>query len=325
MPENQELSAQEKPISNVRTSAINVVSTCITSGSIATILYPIDRAIYVCSLPNARRSFFSVANFYSHTAGFQGFHGVVPVVAAKLITGSTYFITQSELQKRLYPSLRATLGHEFPTQLCIGSFAGAIDGIVKNPFNLTRAQFYKVNDERTRQTLPPLPFRSIAHNIWRQHGMRAFYKGVVATCTRDMIFGMVYEPGRQFLYQSIYRPERFAGHSEAVRFVCDSAGAGSAITVSSIFNYARNEQQAGDMKPNIPQITIRKAVAKLFTETAKHPGNVIKKLGFFRQQTNIGVGTVRASLQMALMQFGSERVKHAVTGLSDLVVPQKKL
>lgn len=76
----------------------------------------------------------------------------------------------------------------------MGIAAGAINGMVLNQLATVK---YHVWNTRTMQN-----FWSAAHSMAKAGGLPAFTRGIWATGSRDVVFGLCYEVGRTYLRKS---------------------------------------------------------------------------------------------------------------------------
>ncbi|KAI0820247.1 mitochondrial carrier [Trametes gibbosa] len=88
--------------------------------------------------------------------------------------------------------LQAQLGHEHTTPtLTQINLAGAGSGIISSLIT-TPAELVKIHQQslvRTSNSIALLRDRDVIIHIWRNHGLRGFYRGITATALRDVGYG----------------------------------------------------------------------------------------------------------------------------------------
>jgi hypothetical protein len=275
----------------------------LTAGTLcAALFHPWDRALFL-AIDN-KRIFCTPANFTTPL------HGIWQSISYKPFLNSIYYFAQGELQESLYPYLRHTQQwSEWSARCTVGFFAGGIEGVVKNPLSAIKANTWKNGKQGS--------FLQSVRSMWLRGGWKPFMNGAPAGMSRDVIFGMTYEPVRKNMRHLFSNYSE--NHSTAVSFVSDSSAAGFATIVCSPFNYARIMQYR--TAPGEKPPTILESVSAIAKETLSQP-KLLGKFSFFQRSLCIGWGTARVGVGMATGQMVADQVKKALRNIDSDTTPK---
>eukprot|EP00658_Telonema_sp_P-2_P048286 TRINITY_DN36733_c0_g1_i1.p1 TRINITY_DN36733_c0_g1~~TRINITY_DN36733_c0_g1_i1.p1 ORF type:complete len:405 (+),score=56.81 TRINITY_DN36733_c0_g1_i1:71-1216(+) len=236
---------------------IGVVSGCV----VTCLLNPWDRALFL-SVAH-RRPFLNRANF---ERPYQGIW-------------QTFF--QRSLSSGLYFALEDNMRLVFSSNLLAGISAGVVCGSVLSPLALMKYQLWGHPDE-SRSI--PRQFRS---NL-RHGGPAVFFRGLPATCIRDMLFGAVFTSLRNMKSEP----------GEKTSFLLNCVAAALATTVSSPFNFFRNIQFA--VTPSKKGKTMREIGIKLLREI-QGKQSTWEGAAHLQSKLRIGWGTGRVAIGMGMV------------------------
>lgn len=262
---------------------IEVLSGLMSGLWIAGLFSPIDRALYLSTTHH--RSFLVLENF---TAPF---HGLNQALFQRIISGGTYFLLQSNMQRLLYPVFYGQLGFSHSmTQSFIGMAAGLLNGLLLSPLAAVKYQTW--GNERAT-------FLQSAKHMYLQGGYKPFIKGMRATMTRDIIFGAVYEYVRSSLCAQCLL--NIGGQSLGIKkLAIDLIAAIGATIFSAPFNYVRNRKFSTppDQKP----LNTLQTWKDLWRRSGRKGTNFIQRLPHFQRALGLGWGSARVALAMAFGQ-----------------------
>jgi hypothetical protein len=303
MNSGSRLASEEKPPQQSATlsllpviyAASSVLTGIITTG----IFNPIDRALYLAVVE--KRSFLNAANFQAP------YQGCFQAMLQKCIFGSLYYISQDALKTTLHPYLVNQLKTpEVFANLSLGLLAGSLNGILSNPMSAVK---YTTWGDDNRKYLPT------AKEMWKTNRFKPFIRGTRATVYREMAFGSVYEIFRNQLRSQFIAPETAqTTHTSGVLtigFACNTLSAVFATVAASPFNYARNMQYKVPLQTTAP--TVKTILSTAYKEASKERKTVIGKANFFATKFQIGWGTARAGVGMAVGQILFDETKRALT------------
>ena len=234
-----------------------VVSGCVVTCA----LNPWDRALFLSVLH--RRPFLSAKNW---SRPYQG-------------VGQT--LIQRALSSGLYFPLEDRMTVVFEDNTVAGLAAGVLCGVILSPPALLKYQLWG-HPDHTRSIL-----RQASSN-WRHGGISVFFRGMPASCARDMVFGGVFatlrklntEPGQQ------------------TSFLGNAIAAAVATTFSSPFNFFRNIQFS--VTPSSQAVTMRQCYNQLVDET-RQKKTLASQLKFLQERLRIGWGTARVAVGMGMV------------------------
>ena len=122
--------------------------------------------------------------------------------------------------------MRTVFGHH---DTLAGMAAGTVNGALMSPLALLKYQLWGHPDQNRSL------WRQACSNYNSHGGLRTFFRGLPATCLRDMVFGATFSTLRQ------RDPESAIGGSI---FVTNTIAAAVATVISGPFNFFRNIQFA---------------------------------------------------------------------------------
>ena len=262
---------------------LTVASGVLTGLTNGTLFHPWDRALYL-AMSNTRPFFYDWKQRRVINENFtEPYHGFLQTLANRTIANGVYFIAQRELTSFAYPYLRQNLHwSESTSQLSIGLMVGSITGFAMGGL-------YSIKYE-TWNNLGST-FLSSARAMWSQGGIRPFMRGIPATIYRDGTFGTLYEMLRHL------SPKDERGNINS--FLPNALAAGVATIVASPLNYVRSIQYKTPAHTKPP--TTSKVLKDVFKESTDRAG-LLPKLGFFHQRFQVGWGTARVAVGMAVGQ-----------------------
>jgi hypothetical protein len=301
---------------NINTNVLaGLVSGIIQAG----LLNPWDRALYLSVKEN--RKFLTKSNFLSPYQGFM------QVICQKSISGGLYFTLQSQLDELFTFVLKHNQKQEKKNStfyhLLLGSSAGVLNGIILNQLAVIK---YTTWNSPARQA----SFVKSIKDVYKQGGIKGFFKGIEATGVRDMVFGITYEVLRGSMRKAVvkyghYRKEgdleddrmviQKQARSFALLFFCDFCGAAVATVLSGPFNFVRNMKYA---TPNNEKPPTQREVFRQLWKEAKEYGTKMKMnkgLGiasYMQQRFRIGWGTARVGVGMGIGQWIFDYVKKMI-------------
>ena len=255
----------------------------LATGITTTGLYnPWDRAIYL-SVKNQ-------TSFLKELFSGNPYHGFSQAVVQRTFSGMLYFAFAGQIRSTLdgYP-LTQNLSPE-QKNFIIGTSAGVLNGFILNQLSVVK--YHTWGNENRR-------FIHSSREIITKGGVKTLFKGVGATITRDVTFGIVYEVLR-FKCMRL----NLIANDEANQLFCNLTGAGLATVVSGPFNFARNIKYS--IPPGVkPPSTFHCVYQLLFVNAFKTPN----PLSYLQARMRIGWGTARVAVGMATAQFLFDYVK----------------
>jgi len=269
----------------VRNSAIaGLLSGIIQAG----VYNPWDRALYLSVKNNV-----SFLNFNNWT---HPWHGFAQAVVQRTISGGLYFVLQDQAKLFLEPRFNFS---QTTNQFFVGVTAGILNGVILN--QIATIKYHSWAKEGTT-------FWQAARHMHRDGGFSPFFKGVAVTGGRDMIFGVVYETSRSFLFQKLVQwnsKDNRRSRSD-IYFVSNMIAASFATASSGPLNYVRVIIYSTPPSEKPPGMI--KALADLGHSTKMQPG-FKNKISFLQQRLRIGWGTARVGVGMATGQHLYEYMK----------------
>lgn len=231
----------------------------------AVVFNPYDRALYLAVKHD--RPFLSRAHFS------RPFHGFEQAIVQRALSAGLYFPLEDQFRDRL-----RRMGTD--SGMAAGMCAGAVNGALLN--GLATVKFEMWGAERAR-------LLDTAKRMLRVGSFRPFLKGMGATVTRDMVFGMVFGATRSHMKDmNIDRNQ-----SRLELFAVDALAAGGATVFSSPFNFVRNIKYATP-----PHKTPRSSYYILQKLWDKRPRSLSKQYAYFQNRLMFGWGTLRVALGM---------------------------
>lgn len=273
---------------------INLVSGVFTGTFCTGLMSPWDRALYL-AVKNQRKFLLS-ANF---TKPYQG---LSQAMMQRALFGGVYYVAQGQIRHDFYPYLRDELKLNDPTaNFAVGVAAGSINGVMTN--STATIKYHCWNHEN-------LNFYTAAKEMWSTGGLPPFIKGTRATVTRDIVFGTTYEVLRHLLQSVGQKKSDEQTPPQILQFVSNGVAAATANVTSSPFNFARSMQYA--TPPSQAPLSIVKILKNIWQESGKERGNLCR-LSFFQHRFQVGWGTARVAVGMALGQKVFDMAREAVT------------
>jgi len=155
-----------------------VISGLISGITQAGLLNPWDRALYLSVTD--KRSFLHKLNF---TAPYQGF---TQTIFQKTISGGLYFTLQSAIDDFLTSKYYSDPSQKgFFYHILLGSSAGVLNGIILNQLSIIKYHAWSKGEG--------VSFIQSSKDLYVNGGVYPFFRGMLATGIRDMIFGISYE------------------------------------------------------------------------------------------------------------------------------------
>lgn len=258
---------QKEELSSVGPAAI--------SGAIQAVLFnPVDRALYL--RVHHRRAFFHPENW---THPFQGFGNAA---LYRTISAGSYWFWQDHSRYQLshyFPDLET---HPAFKQFLVGVMAGAANAMALNQLQIIKFHTWARNSE----------FSSTAIQMYKDAGMRIFFRGVTVSISRDVAFGIAYEMLRM--------PHRTKQYGERVEFAGNCFAATVASIGSAPFNYCRTIVY-GSPASSCP-LPSYQLLFLLSRETTNQHG-WMNRFHYLNSRLNVGWGSVRVGVGMAVGQW----------------------
>ena len=265
----------------LKRTQIDFFSSIICGSVQAGLFNPIDRALYLSVV--GRKHFLHKSNWTSP------FHGFTQSVFHRIISGGFYFFLQATIRDMITPVLSSYNCSESTVNFYIGLLSGGINGAVLN--QLATVKYHCWGKEGMR-------FSCAVKEMWRFGGYSPFFKGITDTINRDAVNGIFYELLRNILRKKLIRNSKDENVKTKI-FFCNMSSAALATAASSPFNYARNIKFA--THPGITPLTTFQCLKQLARETKQEVGSY-QKINFLQQRLNIGWGTARVGVGMAIGQ-----------------------
>ena len=287
----------------------------VLSGAVQSVLFnPVDRALYL--RVHNRRSFLHASNWSSP---FQGFSNAATY---RTLCAASYLFWQDT--SKVYGMKHYSAFCEdnpLTVQLSVGLVSGTFNGVCLNQLQNVKYRMWTDGEGS---------FRSVCRQMYRDAGIRVFFRGIKVCIARDALFGVVYETLRKappiVLDRLKIRPATMdTGSSSTVvqtqratavlaskdlswdEFFFNLLAAVAASTISAPLNYCRNIIYGAPAK-GCPLRT---------TQLLTYLGKVTIRERSWRcrwrylnAKLNIGWGSLRVGLGMAVGQylFGEAKV-----------------
>jgi len=252
---------------------VDVYASLVVGATQACIFNPWDRALYL-SVKNGV-PFLNKANWVHP---FQGF---AQAAVHRTLSGGLYFCLQGVVEDMF--AARDVV----PSRFVVGALAGALNGAALNPLSVVKYHCWGKEGAS---------FVSSAVHLMKTGGISGFNMGIVATTTRDTIFGCVYESSRKAL-------RGMAPDQGVWRLVSDMNAAAFATACSSPVNYARNMKYAAlaDGTPLPSVATSLRGLVENTRLTAKEKGFGASAV-FVQRRLQLGWGTARVGIGIGFGQ-----------------------
>lgn len=260
------------------------------SGSAQAVLFnPIDRALFL-RVHNRRPSLFCWENF-KHP--FQGFGNAA---LYRTVSSGTYLYYQ-DIFRRRWIQFRPALEQESPTKLnlLVGLSAGCANAALLNPLQLIKYHMWSADD-------PNAKFFGVARKLMEHGGASILVRGIGVSICRDVCFGVTYECARL--------PQVTRDRHESVRFAVNTAAASLASAMSAPFNYCRNMIYGAPIV-SCP-LRMRLLIEFLLRETWNDTGGFRSRMNHLNARLNVGWGSLRVGIGMAVGQLVFARCKDFV-------------
>ncbi|ESS64913.1 mitochondrial carrier domain-containing protein [Trypanosoma cruzi] len=166
------------------------------SGAAQAILFnPFDRALYV-RVKFRRQHFLDRRNFG------QPFQGFMNAAVYRTLVGASYMFWQDSarifIESKTPEYFHASQSPKLNAFL-IGAIAGSVNGAVLNGMQVVKYRTWNVDGN--------VSFLRVALEVYKESGVRIFFRGIGTTALRDCIFGIVYEMFRRStLIKDVFDP-----------------------------------------------------------------------------------------------------------------------
>lgn len=271
----------------------NVLGSLASGAVTGVAFHPWDKALNLATVEHRR--FFDPRNF------MHPWQGVGQTLFQRTFLGATYFGFQGWMKEKFYPVLREQVGlGETSAQFGVGMATGVGYALSNNWASAIKYNMWGRPDATT--------FTKTASEMWQKGGHKPFVTGTKATVVRDIKFGAVYEPLRQYLRKKFAElcPDAKPG---AVHFVADMFAATPASVLSGPANYVRNKQYHEALKDSPPGVMdVLKKVADEARELSAKD-----RIRFFGNRFKVGAGTARLVVGMAAGQYVFDKFKDVLT------------
>lgn len=211
------------------------------------------------------------------------YHGVTQTLVQRSLSTGLYFPLEDIFIHLLSSRMKDFSLTDNRVHILSGNFAGLINGLFLNPLSYIKYQCWGRNNAS---------FFNQATQMYLNGGPTVFFRGTVATCFRDAIFGASYA----FLRNFQFYPASASVSSDKSIFQ-DMAAAGIGTILSSPLNYIRNIQFHRHSAKQCP--TMRIVILKLGFELYREK-TYFKRLKMLQHRFRIGWGTLRVAVGMGL-------------------------
>lgn len=263
------------------------VSSLITGVISTGVFNPIDRGLYLAV--TEKRPFLSRKNFISP------YQGAWQAMVQKCTVGNTYYIVQNELEAQLRPYMLTHMkANELAINISTGLISGTVNAIINNPANTIKYQTWNGDKQKYFKTV---------HSLWLANGLKSFSRGTNPTIYRDAVFGVVYEVSRQYLHSQIDSVTKIQAPQNSLiswGFACNALSGMFATLIASPFNYARNMQLK--VQPSEKAPSTYESLNALYKEAKLKNSSYLERAGFFANKCQLGWGTARSGVGMAVGQ-----------------------
>jgi len=272
---------------------------CTQRAIISALFNPIDRALYLSVINH--RPFLRKINFVHPYQGFM------QSAVQRVISGGLYFFLQGEISSHVLTSFELT---DIQRSIALGTLAGSLNGMILNQLAAVKYYAWTKGDYALRQA---------TREMFREGGIRPFFKGIFMTTYRDVVFGISYELlrtwNREFLANVLGRRYNESAvdvisinlHGKGLLFVCNFVAALFATVFSAPFNYARNIEYGSSAQNRSPGFF---RIMKSLSEEAKKESKIFwKRAVFVGRSFRLGWGSARVGVGMAIGQYFFEVVR----------------
>ena len=277
----QEVKQNKSQYGVIDALGVNFFAGLVTGTFSAGAFNPWDRALYL--------SVKHRTPFLKELFSGNPYHGFSQAVVQRIFSGMVYFAAASQI--RTMAEDAKLFKSENSLNFFVGTTAGAFNGFILNQMSVVKYYTWGKEDRR---------FLASTLHIINRGGFKVLFKGVNATITRDIVFGIVYEVAR-----SSFRKMGSNEKSESIVLVSNLSAAALATVASGPFNFARNIKYATPVSKKPPS-TFHCIYNMLFLESLKTD----KPLSYLQERMRIGWGTARVAVAMATSQWLFDFVKH---------------
>lgn len=195
--------------------------------------------------------------------------------------------------------------------LGVGLFAGTLSGFLLNGFSLVKYQMWARGEVSGARSPPGV--MTFAWQMFREGGSKMFVRGLRTTVIRDAVFGITYEVLR---YTPRHQKEQESFGEKILR---DTVAGSVGSAVSSPINYVRGLEYAAPVSSSPAGRLF--LVRQLVTEsrgavTPEAYGSVAHRAlcrwRFLNERLNIGWGSLRVGVGMAVGQLAFRQISKAV-------------
>jgi len=246
----------------------------------AGVFHPWDRALYLSVKNNV--PFLQKQNFVNPMAG------VFQTLFQRGMSVGLYFPLEDVFDALLRDALvHSTDSYSRASMFLSGLLAGAVNGLVMNPFARIKYQYWGRSQTQTIQG----SFIKIGVDMFKQGGLRPFFVGASATIQRDVVFGAFYAILRHELASD-------TAHAPGMnQFSANVVAASVATILSSPYNYIRNMNYA--TPPGISPKSGSSVMLELW-RNAMQETTLRTRLSHVQSRLRIGWGTARVGCGMAV-------------------------
>ena len=127
-----------------------------------------------------------------------------------------------------------------------GALTGITTAVLINPLNTVK--YYSWNDQNRKLS-------RVAWNMYKEQGVRSFYRGLLSTIKRDVSFTTTYTITHPII-------KNYFGETNYLSFLIEIGVVTCGTIISAPFNYVRNQKYKVD--PHLPSPTMIKVFGNLY-------------------------------------------------------------
>lgn len=265
-------------VTNPHESLVNATSTALSAISGVLLSHPLDRASFLAA--KHKRSFFIAENFHNPYQGFM------QAATHKALIGSPmYFFLMDEMTHLFKPYLQEDPNNVIKRTALVAFGVGASHGLISTPALAVKSYTWSHSN-------PHAYWIQNAHAMFKLAGIKPFIRCAPAIVARDAVNAVVYEYVRLTLHDSNITAFKSS-------FICNTVGAICSVSLSSIFNYIRQNQLA--VLPECEAPSSRELVTQLWNESKTFQTS-IERAGFIAKRLQLTVSLVRFAILIPIFQ-----------------------
>mmetsp|Transcript_7369 Transcript_7369/g.19858 ORF Transcript_7369/g.19858 Transcript_7369/m.19858 type:complete len:339 (+) Transcript_7369:122-1138(+) len=202
--------------------------------------------------------------------GFRGlFRGAAPALASACAENAVGITTQHMVHRELAlhygdPATRFCM----TTECAIGGFTGIFTSVAMCPFEVAKVQLQVARSSTEAQSME---LSGCVRGIFRDHGVRGFFRGLTGLLARDIPFNAVFFGGYETLCTGLMKYSRVHKKDDlsAAQVLCAGGSAGAlGWSIVLPFDVAKTRIQSGQIEGScvhvLRQIALREGMNGLF-------------------------------------------------------------